>query len=138
MSGDEIRAGRRPPPIASDIDKLRFLADWFDVRDEASGSSDNREVQADLRRIAAEHETLLTEVGMAMRMHQVQFDRANRIEVERDAALAEGARLKADWDAGLAVLAAVRKALRAGGQTAAIRCHAAWVALDAFSEGKKL
>ena len=35
---------------------------------------------------------MLLEVAMAMRMHQVQFDRANRLENERDAALATATR----------------------------------------------
>ena len=49
----------------SDAEKLRILADWHDVQDDnlfhqagpSSTAADNREVQADLRRIATELET---------------------------------------------------------------------------------
>jgi hypothetical protein len=41
----------------------------------------------------------LGKVDAAMRMHQVQFDRANRLEAERDAALAAVGRVRVACDA---------------------------------------
>lgn len=39
-------------PDMSDAEKLRLLADWFDLQDELRGSSSPPEVQDDLRRMA--------------------------------------------------------------------------------------
>ena len=47
---DALKAQRLTP---EDREKLRTLADWFDVYDDKRGGT-NREVQADLRRIAGE------------------------------------------------------------------------------------
>lgn len=38
--------------MLSDADKLRKLADWFDIQDEKNGNIGESEVQEDLRRIA--------------------------------------------------------------------------------------
>jgi hypothetical protein len=40
------------PRIDTDGKKLRTLAEWLDVKDDAEGFTGDREVQRDLRRIA--------------------------------------------------------------------------------------
>lgn len=42
--------------LTTDVEKLRLLADWHDVQDDARDYTSDREVQADLRRIATELE----------------------------------------------------------------------------------
>jgi len=79
------------PLIANDAAKLRTLADWFDMRDDrddASGYTSSREVQADLRRIARDVS------GTAVLSAQTGACRALNVENER--LKAENAALRDD------------------------------------------
>jgi predicted phage gp36 major capsid-like protein len=69
---------------------------------------------AELNRLRAALDEANTRIEMATRMHQVQFERADRIEAERDRAVAQVERVEAlcarlalsrgGWDADVAAM----------------------------------